>query len=88
MSNFERFLALISAILVSSAVLFNGLYRLIRIVIAMKGTWDATNAELGKLVTEVRDLIVNKEQDHKEMRREHARLARRVTRIERNGNED
>lgn len=82
MSPTDRFVTLIVAILAGMSVLCGGLVFSIKLLWNIRGSWDSTNAELHELVKDVRDLVEDKEREHKRLELRDDRIEARVERHE------
>lgn len=79
----EHFWALLTAIVTVGAMLGMGMIRVGRLLWNVRGSWDATNAKLERLVDKVADLVNDKKADHDRLTAADEKLDRRVSDLER-----
>ncbi len=82
MSASDRFVALLVTILTGVGIITTGVVWVLRMLWNIRGSWDATNAKLERLVDKVGDLVAGKREDHERLDKRDDRIEARMERHE------
>lgn len=73
-------IAVLGTIVVTTGVIMTGVIFVLRALWDIRGSWDATNAGLARLVERVTDIVARKDEDHGRIERRADEAAQRLER--------